>query len=125
MTATAKKKQAAKFPKAKISQLIQGVLKDKPFKIHVTDAGIGKMKIVRVVTPAWKSLRPAVRISKVLDAVNTELTPQEQKGILRFSVLTPGEYKTVVKNRPAAFKVLHHGTTAKASKAKRVARKAA
>ena len=80
MIATAKKKTVAKFPKAKISHAVQEILKGQPFKIQVANSNIGKMKIVRVVTPAWKSLRPAIRIGKVLDAVNTKLTAQEQKG---------------------------------------------
>ncbi|PTX98194.1 hypothetical protein DB345_05000 [Spartobacteria bacterium LR76] len=100
MTVAAKKKQVAKFPRGKIEKAVGGILKD--FKIHFADASIGKMKIVRVVTPAWKSLRPSVRIGKVLDAVNGKLTPQEQKSILRFSVLTPEEYASVVKNRVVA-----------------------
>ncbi len=101
MTVAAKKKQVVKFPREKISEAVRNVLKDKPFEIRVADASIGKMKIVRVVTPAWKSLRPSVRIGKVLDAVNGKLTPQEQKSILRFSVLTPEEYASVVKNQVA------------------------
>lgn len=64
------------------------------------------MKIVRVVTPAWKSLRPAARIGKVLDAVNIHLTPRERKGILRFSVLTPEEYQDVVLGKPAKAKAV-------------------
>ncbi len=104
MITTAKMKTVSKFPKAKISHAVQGILKGKPFKIQIANSNIGKMKIVRVVTPAWKSLRPAVRIGKVLDAVNTELTPQEQKGILRFSVLTPEEYQEVVLRKPAKAK---------------------
>ncbi len=101
MTVAAKKKQVVKFPREKISEAVRNVLKDKPFEIRVAEATVGKMKIVRVVTPAWKSLRPSVRIGKVLDAVNGKLTAQEQKSILRFSVLTPEEYASVVKNRVA------------------------
>jgi hypothetical protein len=98
---TLKKKPAAKFPKAKITHAVQGLLKGKDFKLQVADSKIGKMKIVRVVTPAWKTLRPAVRIGRVRDAVNSELTAREQKGILRFSVLTPQEYQEVVLRKPA------------------------
>ena len=96
MNAPIKKKPAPKFPKAKISRALAGILKGKHFEIKVANSSIGKLKIVRVVTPAWKRLRPAERIGKVLDAVNLQLTQTEQKGILRFSVLTPEEYQETV-----------------------------
>jgi hypothetical protein len=93
MTATAK----AKFPRARISRAVSAVIpKGHAFTLHVADSEIGKKKIVRVVTPAWKKLRGWERIGKVLDAVNRELTSEEQEGILRFSVLTPDEYEQVV-----------------------------
>src|SRR4030095_1392164 len=80
------------------------------FKVYVSDSKIGKMKVVRVVTPAWKSRRPAFRISRVQSAVDDALTNSEQKSILRFSVLTPDEYKMVVGTRlPNVFRVPHHG----------------
>ena len=126
MNAVTKKKRVARFPTAQIAQVMHGLLKGKPFKIHVADASIGGMKIVRVVTPVWKSLRPAARIGKILDAVNAKLTPQERDGILRFSVLTPEEYKAVVKNGfVSAPKVPHYQVPLRASKAKPVARQAA
>ena len=101
MIAPAKKKPAPKFSRAKISHAVEGVLKGKPFEIRVADSSIGNLKIVRVITPAWKSVRPGARIGKVLDAVEPHLTPQERKGILRFSVLTPEEYQDVVLGKPA------------------------
>ncbi len=126
MIATSKKKGSTQFPKAKITHAVKTILPKGNFKVQVADSKIGKMKIVRVVTPAWKSLRPAERIGKVLDAVNGKLTAKEQGGILRFSVLTPDEYKTVVKNSPVSImKVSHHGNAGKPAKAKRVASKAA
>ena len=101
MKTTIRKKKTVTFPKGKISYAVRMALKGKTFELHVVDSKIGKMKIVRVVTPAWKSLRPAVRIGKVISAVNTELTPLEQKKILRFSVLTPEEYREIVTRKPA------------------------
>jgi hypothetical protein len=100
MIAPVKKTPARKFPRAKISRAVAGIIKGKPFEIRVANSTIDKMKIVRVVTSAWKSLRPPARIGKVLDAVNTQLTPQERKSILRFSVLTPEEYREIVLGRP-------------------------
>lgn len=100
MIATAKKKASTRFPRAKIANAIKTILPKGNFKLHVANSKIGSEKIIRVVTPAWKSLRPAERIGKVIQAVNGKLTTEEQETILRFSVLTPDEYKTVVENRP-------------------------
>lgn len=96
MNAPIKKKPTAKFPKAKITHAVADMLKGKSFKLKVANSSIGKLKIVRVITEAWKTQRPAVRIGKVQDAVNAKLTPQERKSILRFSVLTPKEYEEAV-----------------------------
>jgi hypothetical protein len=91
------KRPQVKFPEAKIRQAVGSILPSgKIFKLKVSNSHIGRMKIVRVVTPAWKSLRPAERIIKLLEAVDAKLTPQERNGILRFSVLTPREYSEVV-----------------------------
>ena|SRR5215471_3086910 len=105
---TAYQKTTVKFPRSKISGAVKMVLPKAQkgnFKLRVVNSPIGKMKIVRVVTPAWKSLRPADRIGKVLGAINTVLTREEQKAILRFSVLTPDEYEGVVERKSRAKRV--------------------
>ena len=97
MIATLKKKIPIKFPTAKIRDAIKEALpKGKTFDLRVADSSIGKMKIVRVVTPAWKSIRPAERIEKVIEALQGKLTLRERKAILRFSVMTPDEYQEIV-----------------------------
>src|SRR5438132_5227359 len=94
---TSLRKQKNSFPKKKISAAVRNILPHgKPFKLKLAGSNIGDMKIVRVITPAWSSLRPAARIGKVLQAVKPELTPAEQKKILRFSVLTPEEYAQLI-----------------------------
>ena len=115
MTAKTKKKSFTKLSKAKIAQAVERVIPNgQSFKVYISDSKIGKMKVVRVVTPAWKSRRPAFRISRVLDAVHDELTPTEQKRILRFSVLTPKEYNTVVRPKNLVmFCAAHHGAAKK------------
>ncbi len=65
------------------------------FRLQVIDSKIGRMKIVRVVTPAWKTLTTADRILKILKAANSRLSEAERKDILRFSVLTPKELDLV------------------------------
>jgi hypothetical protein len=115
MTPKTKKKSSRNFPRARIAYAVRKAIpKGQPFKVHVSDSKLGNMKVVRVVTRAWKTRRPAFRISRVLDAADHVLTPSEQKRILRFSVLTPKEYKTIV--RPKNLVMLcpaHHGAARK------------
>jgi hypothetical protein len=97
MISTRSKKPSPRFPRAKIAEIVRGVLpKGREFELLVSDSTIKNLKVVRIVTPAWKNLRPPERISKVLRAVNAQLTPDERDRILRFSVLTPAEYREVV-----------------------------
>ncbi len=67
--------------------------------MRVLNSKIGGMKVVRVVTPAWKNLPPSDRILRILRAANTELSLAERKHILRFSVLTPDELRLLT-NKP-------------------------
>jgi hypothetical protein len=93
MTPTRKKRTATVFPRKKIQAALQGLLGERKFEIKVANSLIGKSKIVRIITPAWKNQRPWQRIEKVLAAVDGKLTPAEKKQLLRYSVLTPEEYK--------------------------------
>jgi alkylated DNA nucleotide flippase Atl1 len=100
MNTTAKKRTQAKFPRRKIYSVVLSVLpKGRKFTLQVIDSHIGKMKVVRIVTPTWKRLRPSDRIDRIIRAANKRLTAGEQKNILRFSVLTPDEYSKI---RPRA-----------------------
>lgn len=95
---TATKTRPIKIPPLKIAGAVKRVLpRGRTFnvKVKVEDSALGGMKIVRVVTTAWKDLRPAERISRVRGAVEQVLSRDEQDKILRFSVLTPGEYKSI------------------------------
>jgi hypothetical protein len=94
MKSALSKKNAVKFPTRKIRSVVQTVLpKGANFRVRVIDSKIGGMKIVRVVTPAWKSLTRSDRILRIITAANTGLSVAERKDILRFSVLTPEELK--------------------------------
>jgi hypothetical protein len=100
MTVIRKKPQRS-FPRRKVRSIVQGVLpKGQSFKLQLVDSNIRNMKIVRIVTPAWKRLSPSERIHKMILAANTELKPEEIKSILRFSVLTPEEYKSILPPKP-------------------------
>jgi hypothetical protein len=97
MNTTANKRTPAKFPRERIYLVVQMALpKGKKFRLQVIDSNIGRMKIVRIVTPAWKRLPPSDRIEKIIRAANAQLTAKEQKNILRFSVLTPDEYSRIM-----------------------------
>jgi|GEM_PF-1033062 len=97
MNTTANKRTPAKFPRKKIYLVVLSVLpKGKEFRLQVIDSNIGRMKIVRIVTPAWNRLPPSDRIDKIIRAANAQLTAKEQKSILRFSVLTPDEYSRIM-----------------------------
>ena len=118
MIANAKNNKVG-VPRAKIARAVEIALpKGRPFSIHVQNSQLGGMKVVRVVTPAWKNLRPAERIFRVREEVEKRLTAEEKNRILRFSVLTPGEYRRI-------FGVSHERRVPhRASPAKRKAAKA-
>ena len=114
MVAITKKHTTTSFPRAKIEAAVKTALpKGKPFKLHVAESGIRQLKIVRVVTPAWKTLWAGDRIEKVLKVMDEALTPQEQERILRFSVLTPEEYSTVVMGSPGRTSTIHRSVARK------------
>jgi hypothetical protein len=105
---TFNKKNGAKFPTRKIHSVVQNVLpKGASFRLRVINSTIGGMKVVRVVTPAWKNLPPSDRILRILRVANTKLSYAERKGILRFSVLTPDELKLLT-NKPPRKVAAHH-----------------
>ena len=114
------------LPTAKISAAIKTALpKRQGFKLHIAETGMGRLKIVRVVTPAWKRLWPGDRIRKVLAALEGVLSPDERKDIFRFSVLTPEEYRDVVLHSPATRtrKVVRNGGAKQLAARRKAARK--
>lgn len=86
-----------RFPRAKIMKALHSVVPaNRPFTLRTSKSSVGDARIVRVITDAWKTQRPAERIFKVLSAVNKQLTEKELQSVLRFSVLTDKEYRSVV-----------------------------
>src|SRR4051812_28062443 len=78
----------------KIRKLVREVIpKSWGFKIVSQPVGFGPFRILRVITPAWRSLPRFVRILRVQDAIAQGLTQAEQKKIFRISVLTAEEYQ--------------------------------
>ncbi|MEW6302415.1 MAG: hypothetical protein AB1705_03030 [Verrucomicrobiota bacterium] len=78
---------------ARIKKLVKSAIpKGKPFKIAWEPTGLGKSQILRVITPAWKSLPRSQRIMKLQQALDDQLKPQERAHIFRVSVLTDAEW---------------------------------
>jgi hypothetical protein len=87
---TATKTKVAKVRREKIVDAVKlAIPKGRRFKVSFEDSALGGMKIVRVVTTAWKDLRPAERITRVRGAVEKALSQDEQDKILRFSAGQP------------------------------------
>lgn len=90
---------------ARIQRLVKGALaKGKPFRVMWEPTGIGRWRILRVVTPAWKSLPRSERILKVQQAVEPGLTASERAQVFRYSVLTAGEFKRLEAALPAGYR---------------------
>src|SRR6267143_1044335 len=88
--------------RARIKNLVKAAIpKGKPFRVIWEPTGIGEWRILRLVTPAWKSLSRFERIHKLQQAVEPQLTAQERAHIFRFSVLTPAELKRLEQMLPA------------------------
>jgi hypothetical protein len=79
---------------ARIHRLVKAAIpKGKPFRVMWEPTGIGKWGILRVVTPAWKSLPRSDRMLKIRQAVEPGLTARERAQVFRFSVLTAAELR--------------------------------
>jgi len=78
----------------KVKKLVKDVLpKGKTFRLRWQPVGFGPYRVLRVITPAWRSLPRFQRILKVQRAISAGLAPKEREEILRVSVLTAEEYK--------------------------------
>lgn|ERR1035437_6272846 len=87
---------------ARIHRLVRAAIpKGKPFRVIWEPTGIGKWRILRVVTPAWKSLPRFERIHKISQAVEPGLTARERAQLFRFSVLTAAELRRLEAALPA------------------------
>ena len=79
---------------AKVKKLVKDVLpKGKAFRLRWQPVGFGRYRVLRVVTPAWRSLPRFQRILKMQSAITGGLSAKERANILRVSVLTADEYK--------------------------------
>jgi len=79
---------------ARINRLVrQAIPKGTAAKIIWYPTGFSKSRILRVVTPAWKTLPRFQRISKLRQSLEPKLNSQERARIFRISVLTSREFQ--------------------------------
>jgi hypothetical protein len=77
-----------------VKEAVQAVLpKGARFRLTFEPMRFSGTKIVRVITPAWKTLNRAERVLRLQRSLNDHLSPTQQKHIFRVSVLTPEEFK--------------------------------
>jgi hypothetical protein len=87
---------------ARITRLVKAAIpKGKPFRVIWEPTGIGSWRILRVVTPAWRSLPRSERMLRLREAVEPGLTARERAQVFRFSVLTAAELKRLEAMLPA------------------------
>jgi hypothetical protein len=76
----------------KIDNIVSETLpKGAKYTLSLTQSGIGDTFIVRIATPAWKTLSPFVRVLKIQNALHRGLTSNERKKILRVNVFSPDQ----------------------------------
>jgi hypothetical protein len=103
MIYSSRKSAPAAVPTAVIRKTLSGVLPGKStFRISVANSGLGHLKVVRVITDAWKSKPVVERLERVVTAVRPVLTREQNDAILRFSILTPKEWAGIRQPRPGA-----------------------
>jgi hypothetical protein len=96
---------------ARINRLVrQAIPKGKPARIMWYPTGFSKSQILRVVTPAWRTLPRFQRISRLRETLEPNLTRKERAMIFRISVLTVPEFKRLLRALPAG-----HANTSKRS----------
>src|SRR5436190_8472683 len=87
---------------AKVRKIVREVLpKGRKFRIAWQPVG-KRYRVLRVITPAWRSLPRFERILKMREAIASGLTLQERKNIFRVSVLTAKEYEPLRRLLPPA-----------------------
>ena len=77
-----------------VNTTIRSVLpKGAVYRISRERAGLDGMHILRVITPAWKTLPVYKRVLKVTKALDDALPLNKRAKIFRVSVLTSDEFK--------------------------------
>jgi len=81
-------------PPANMNKVLRQIIpKHQRFRASLEPTGLGKYRVLRIVTPAWKSLPRFERILKVQTAIDSHLPEKQTNKILRVSVLTAEEFR--------------------------------
>src|SRR5436309_1895890 len=84
---------------AKINRLVRNAF-GRPVKIIWRPSGFSDSQLLRVITTAWRTLPRSERVAKLKSAIDSQLTAKEHSSILRYSVLTPAEFKRLAQMLP-------------------------
>jgi hypothetical protein len=81
--------------KMEIEKVVKASLpKGKPIKIEWEKTMLGRRwEVLRVITPAWKSIPGSERNCRLQKILDKQLTEKQRDHIFRVSVLTPAEAK--------------------------------
>jgi ABC-type phosphate/phosphonate transport system ATPase subunit len=78
---------------AHINKVVRSAIpKGKPVRILWHETGAGKSRILRVITPAWKTLPRSERNLRVEQVISAKLNDRDRAQIFRVSVLTGEEF---------------------------------
>ena len=89
----------------RINKVVRAALpKGKRARITWLPTGVGKSKILRVITPAWKSLPRSERILRLQQAVETNVQRSDLIHLFRISVMTQDELRALDPFRPVRFR---------------------
>jgi hypothetical protein len=80
--------------RTEIERVVKASLpKGKPARIAWEKTSIGSSEILRVITPAWKTIPGSERNYRLQKILDKQLTEKQRDHIFRVSVLTPAEVK--------------------------------
>src|SRR2546430_16639256 len=81
----------------KVDRIVAETLpKGVTYTLSLSKSGINDTFIVRVITPAWKSLSQFLRVLKIQNALQQGLAPHERQKILRVNVFSPEQLKQIL-----------------------------
>ncbi len=86
---------------ARINRIVRRAIPEgEPIRIFWRSSGVSNSRTLRVVTPAWKTVPRAERISRLQQAIDLSLSAHERARVFRISVLTPAEFKRLAQLVP-------------------------
>lgn len=82
--------------RSKIEQIVRDAFPNaRSLDIRWAQSSFPEARVLRVITPSWKSLPRAERNYRLLKILDKNLTEKERDYVFRVSVLTPAEMKRI------------------------------